>query len=130
MSPVPTNDTQIPSQPPRPPPSCPQKWTQFEIGFLVQKNANVLKPMKKIIFWSLVFWQLVDFVLKFLENSDRFLRTWFKNANQCYPVTSWLLASKTKFFGLENFSNFQTKFFSSKTKLFFFFTIDKKLENG
>ena len=41
---------------------------------------------------------MVDFVLKFLENSDRILRTCFRNANQCYPVTR-------KFFGLGKFSD-------------------------
>ena len=65
-------------------------------------------PKRCAMFWSVckinfqilaifIFWEMFDFVLKFLENSDRILWTWFRNANQCYPVTSrlWGLNPKT-----------------------------------
>ena len=45
---------------------------------------NVLKRMKKIIY----FFVQQNFHFKFLGLS--ILRTWYRNANQWYPITSWL----------------------------------------
>ena len=71
----------------QPPPLPPSKVTRS--AFRSKKMCNVLKPMENN-FPIFIFWEIVDFLLKLLENSDRFLPTWNRNANQCYPVTGWL----------------------------------------
>ena len=56
-----------------------------QIFFSFQQMRNVLKRMQKQFFYIFSFNKIL--LMKFLR--QRFLRTWFRNANQWYSITSW-----------------------------------------
>ena len=74
----------------------PLKVAHFKV--LDQKDAHCFETYEKTIFW---FYSLRNglFCSQILRKfGERFLRTWFRNANQCYPVTSWLWEFNPKAF--------------------------------
>ena len=79
----------------RPPPS---------LTLMLKKKSKVKMHKMYCLNWTnekrtfrfLFFWEMVGFVANFLKNLVRFLLTWFRNANQCYTVASWLWGFKPK----------------------------------
>ena len=67
MNPVSTNDMQIASQPPRPPPLLPSKVNPIWNWVFGPKKCLCSETYEKTIFLFLFIWDIVDFVLKFLE---------------------------------------------------------------
>ena len=67
---------------------------------LSQKMRNVLKPLKNNFLILPIFiylrndWFCTQNTLKI--GTERFLQTWFRNANQWYPITNWLGGFKPK----------------------------------
>ena len=82
------------------------------------------------IFAIFIFWVMVNFVLKILRKLglESFLRTWFRNANQSYPISSWPEGSNRKASGAwGHVFNFWTYFVNTK-HLNFFLSIQNLFE--
>ena len=63
--------------------------------FFVPKDAQCSGTYAKWFFPIFIFWDMVNFLLNFLmtilvDCIYGSKRTWFRNSNEWYPVTSWL----------------------------------------
>jgi len=67
---------------------CLRRWAMFWNGFMYSLDS----------FAIFSFWDMVNFVLKMPSELET-LRTWFRNANQGYPIASWLGGLNPKVFG-------------------------------
>ena len=69
-------------------------------------------------FANFSFWDVVEFVLKLRSDlgTSRFLWIWFRNANQWYPITSWLEGFNPKVSGAWGWTPPNIKLFLDSSK--------------